>query len=111
MHVAKKIRQEKETESWRPQGAPRTYCRAPDCLFRISTRRGYVACPRHPALNPECERSEATGVRVRGTEASVESAPRPADRQSASRPTPLPALPDSRPHPDDCRCHKCVFPF
>lgn len=110
MNVAKMIRQAKEKEAWMPAGAPRTYCRAPDCLFRIYTRRqGYVPCPRHPHVNPECE-----GVSRHCTGAAETESPSREASTPVGSPAPLLApvgLPDSRPHPADCDCPKCVMPF
>lgn len=93
MNIAAAVRKEREQ-------FPERFCRK--CLWREQTRHGYKPCPCH-------SEAERKGVRVRGTEASVESAPRPADSQSASRPTPLlapPATP-SRNHDADCQCKLC----
>ena len=58
MNIAKTIRIRKEREAQMPLGAPRSYCRAPDCLYRIWRRDRYIECPRHPGLNPEVSEAE-----------------------------------------------------
>lgn len=82
---------------------PELYCHAANCMWRVKSG----PCPKHG------ERSEAGASRHCTGAAAVESPSREASTPVGS-PAPLLApvgLPDSRPHPADCDCPKCVMPF
>jgi len=113
MNIAKTIRIRKERELRMPLGAPRTYCRDSRCMFRIWKREGYVKCPAHPDLNPECLSSEAKreeGLAV-GPGKSEPAMASVAERKCEGIGGSTASLPDSRPHSKGCSCPKCVFPF